>query len=266
MTAQELIKQATPDRWRRTVRDAYWAGRRWNERAPQEIALRKLSREYGGVVRSGPFCGMTSLQTMDDGCVIPKLLGCYEEEIHPFIEVVVERRPRRVLDVGCASGWYTTGLARRLPDAEVIGYDLDSAALARAAELARLNGLDGRVQLRREALTPQALADMVLPGETFVLVDIDGPELQLVDPDVDERLLEADWLVEFHDHVDPTTSDTIVGRFRRTHAITRVLASGRDARHYRELDGFRSRWVRDAAVAERRPVAPRQEFALMLRR
>lgn len=260
------VRQAVPQPVREAVRTAYWSGREWAERRPQEIALEHLVAKNGDVVQSGPFKGMHSLTTMDDGCIVPKLLGSYEEEIHSWIEVLIARSPSRVIDVGCASGWYTTGMAVRLPNAEVYGYDLDPGALARAGELARLNDVTGRVNLRRELVTPTSLGEMVDPGVTAIIMDIDGPEIDVLVPEEAPGLLEADILVEFHDHFDPRISGTIVSRFEATHDIQRTPALGRYPAHYRELDQFRTRWVREAALSERRPSNPRQEFALMLRR
>lgn len=261
---RSMARRTVPSGLRSSARSAYWSTREWAERRPQEIARDRLVAEDGDVVRSGPFAGMRSLTTMADGCIVPKLLGCYEEEIHHWVELLVERRPSRVIDVGCASGWYTTGFAMRLPDAEVLGFDLDPAALARARRLAALNGVEDRVELREERLTPTGLARLIEPG-TVVIMDIDGPEVEVLVPEEAPGLLDADVLVEFHDHFDPQISSTIVSRFAPTHAIQRTPALGRDPSHYRSLDRFRSRWVREAAVAERRPSRPRQEFALMLR-
>ena len=260
-----LARRAVPRSVRDGGRSLYWSTRKWAETRPQEIAIEGLVAEHGDRVQAGPFAGMRSLTTMADGCIVPKLLGCYEEEIHHWVELIIERRPRRIIDVGCASGWYTTGFALRLPETEVYGFDLDEGALARARTLAELNGVADRVQLRRESLTPTSLGELVDPDGTVVMVDIDGPEIELLVPEEAPRLLEADVLVEFHDHFDPAISSTIVSRFAATHDIQRMFATGRDPAHYRSLDRFRTRWVREAAVAERRPSRPRQEFALMTR-
>jgi SAM-dependent methyltransferase len=264
-TVRTVARGVVPPKVRKAARGTYWSLRQWAERRPQEIALEHLVARHGDVVQSGPFAGMRSLTTMDDGCIVPKLIGSYEEEIHSWIELLITRQPARIIDVGCASGWYTTGFAVRLPSAEVIGYDIDPGALARARQLAELNAVQDRVDLRCERLTARSLAAQVEPG-TVIIMDVDGPEIDLLATDEAPRLLEADVLVEFHDHFDPSISSTIVGRFSATHDIQRIHALGRDPAHYRELDQFRTRWVREAAVAERRPVAPRQEFALMLRK
>jgi SAM-dependent methyltransferase len=277
---RDAVKKIVPKPARDGVRNAYWAARRWEERTPQEIALRRLVDDLGGVVPAGPFAGMQSLTTLDDGCILPKLLGCYEEEIHAWIELLIDRAPSVVVDVGCASGWYTTGLAYRLPEAQVFGYDLETGpvgaghtlggghpgALDRAAQLTRLNGFEDRVTLRSERLNPGSLGELIEPGRTLVFVDIDGPELELLNPQEDRRLLDADVLVEFHDHFDPNISGTIVKRFDETHDIYRIPALGRYPAHYSALSVFRSGWVRAAAVDERRPLNPRQEWAVMLRR
>lgn len=264
--AKAVGRRIVPKQARDSARAAYWAGKRWHERKPQEIVLRHLTATYGDVVQSGPFAGMRSLTTMDDGCIIPKLLGSYEEEIHQWVEFLVDRCPSKVIDVGCASGWYTTGFAYRLPQAKVLGFDLDDGAISRASELARLNEVDDRVEIRKERLTAKSLGDLVEPSGCLVFMDIDGPEIDVLNPEDAPRLLDADVLVEFHDHFNPAISTTIVDRFAATHQILRTFASGRDPAHYRQLDPFHTRWVRDAAVAERRPNRPRQEFALMLRK
>ena len=49
---------------------------------------RKLLTDLGETVQGGPFAGMayTKLVT-SGGCIVPKLLGCYEQELHPAISV-----------------------------------------------------------------------------------------------------------------------------------------------------------------------------------
>ena len=59
---------------------------------------------------------------------------------------VVGRGPARVLDVGCGTGWSTIALARALPDATVVGVDLDEASVREAARNAKATGLDDRVR------------------------------------------------------------------------------------------------------------------------
>jgi hypothetical protein len=50
----------------------------------------------------------------------PKFLGTYERELHRVIERAIWRRPKYVLNIGCAEGFYAVGLAIRLNDAQVL--------------------------------------------------------------------------------------------------------------------------------------------------
>ena len=48
---------------------------------------------------------------------------------------------RRILDAGCGPGVFTMELAKRHPDAEVVGIDIEESAVEKAAEIARRAGL-----------------------------------------------------------------------------------------------------------------------------
>src|SRR5262245_38771590 len=95
-------------RWARSLKE--------QQRVDDDVAKR-----YGETVGPGIFSGMRWPADSADGCVVPKLLGCYEEELHDAVRELAAARPSLVVDVGCASGWYLCGLARMLPEARVIG-------------------------------------------------------------------------------------------------------------------------------------------------
>jgi SAM-dependent methyltransferase len=64
----------------------------------------------------------------------------------PELEDLLVRQPLRVAELGCGGGFYLDAMATAWPTAEFIGYDVDSVALALAAQ--RL-GSNPRVRLRR---------------------------------------------------------------------------------------------------------------------
>jgi SAM-dependent methyltransferase len=55
---------------------------------------------------------------------------------------VTRGRYRRILDAGCGSGVFSFELAKRHPEAEVLGIDSDPGLVARATEIARRAGLE----------------------------------------------------------------------------------------------------------------------------
>ncbi len=63
--------------------------------------------------------------------MIPPLLWFRERALR-VMESHLPREARRILDVGCGTGFTTRRLARRFPRAEVLGMDLSPAMIARA--------------------------------------------------------------------------------------------------------------------------------------
>src|ERR1700683_867887 len=72
----------------------------------------KLAARVGNTVQQGPFRGMI-LSDAVSGSHLPKLLGSYEAELYPVVDVILQRPYRLVIDVGCGEGYYLVGLARQ---------------------------------------------------------------------------------------------------------------------------------------------------------
>jgi len=233
-------------RWARSLRD--------QQRIADIVAAR-----YGETVGPGIFAGMRWPASSADGCVVPKLLGCYEEELHDVIRELADARPSLVVDVGCASGWYVCGLARALPDAQVIGFEIEPGAVARARANIVLNALpNARVEAR--FLTPEGFDDLLDRDGTDVLIimDIEGGERDLLRLDLAPRLAAVSLLVELHDCLRPGVTPTLLERFEQTHSIELIDAVPRapSLARYPRLDALSTAdW--NAAVDERRP-APMQ--------
>ena len=75
------------------------------------------------MIRSGPFAGMRYVDTATEGALVPRLLGTYESELHPYLKRFAAEGCEDVIDVGCAEGYYAVGLARLMPGALVHGGD-----------------------------------------------------------------------------------------------------------------------------------------------
>ena len=72
------------------------------------------------IVRNGPFAGMRypGVQSVCS-TIVPKLIGCYEKELHSVIELICSQQYNSVVDIGCAEGYYAVGLAMRLQNAQL---------------------------------------------------------------------------------------------------------------------------------------------------
>lgn len=174
----------------------------------------------GATVMQGPFTGMTYVSNATEGALIARLLGVYESELHPQIEAFAADGLDCVIDVGCAEGYYAVGLARRMPGAEVFAYDISAAARAACADLATKNGVSDQVKIGGE-FKPEDFQGFV-GRRVLVLVDAEGAEVDILQPDRAPALAHMNIIVETHDLFRPGVLNTLIQRFEATHDIQRI--------------------------------------------
>jgi SAM-dependent methyltransferase len=208
----------------------------WVERYHKARVLARLVATNGMAVHSGPFAGMRYLLRSSWGAILPRLLGCYEEELHEVTEDVIARRTGRVIDVGCAEGYYAIGFARRLPDATVYAFDIDEEARRLCARMAKRNGVARRVKIGGFC-AQGGLRGLCVPG-TLVLSDCEGFEAELLDPVAVPELRECSMLVETHDWITIGATETLVDRFRGSHHIERIQPRPHSPNRHEVLAGL----------------------------
>jgi precorrin-6B methylase 2 len=200
----------------------------------RKIGLDRLSETYiarrGLCVQSGPFQGMQYVSEGSGSTLLPKLAGSYEAELAPMLARAIEAGYDRVIDIGCAEGYYAVGFAMRLPEATVLAYDTDPHARRLCRRLAGVNRVLDRVFVRGRC-TPATL-EKEISGRTLVICDCEGYEAELLDPVKAPALTKADIVVEFHDHAVADVSTTVATRFRQTHAVSLISTSERDPSSY----------------------------------
>jgi hypothetical protein len=199
--------------------------RRLIERQVRDLGLLGLGRCLAATsnsrVQSGPFAGMRlDLEALPvHGS--PKLLGTYEDELHGCIEMAISRRPQLVLNVGCAEGYYAVGLATRLPGTIVYAFDADPKARRATARNASLNGVAAQVRVSG-VVHASGLERLLRLGRALVVMDCEGAEFELLDPQAAPSLARADVIVELHPHRCPAIEEKLTARFRSTHALERI--------------------------------------------
>ncbi len=216
------------------------SARRWIERVERAQGLDILTERYvaahGRTVASGPFAGMVYSPIADRRHVGARLLGTYEQEIAPAVERCCQIPYQRVIDVGCAEGYYAVGFARRLPGARVTAFDTDPWARRACTELAALNQVSDRVEMRGFC-SPESLQELLGDGRTLLVLDCEGFEAALLSPAVVAKLGACDLIVELHDA--PATPDhPLVRRLQPTHEIELIPSVPRSAGDTRLLSGF----------------------------
>lgn len=177
-------------------------------------------QKTGHIVKNGPFAGMHYGVGATEGGSVPRLLGGYEAGLAPIIDQIVESAPDLIIDAGCAEGYNAVGLARRIPTATVWARDANRKAITTCNELAKLNGVADRVQTG--GILVHGDFDICLRHRTVVICDIEGAEIDLLDPNRAKGLLAADILVECHPHADPHVVEILQTRFAKTHNIQEI--------------------------------------------
>lgn len=181
-------------------------------------------------VLTGSFRGMSYLDETVWGPITPKWAGTYEMELEDVIEEIIGCGYDRIVNLGCAEGYYAVGLACRDHKAEVLAFDLDPFARTQVRRLAQLNVVSDRIRVFGEC-TYFKLNELI-KGKTLIVADIEGDEVVLLDPAKVPRLREADLLIEIHEHPDPdamqTAEERVANRFSGSHAIDRRVSRDRE--------------------------------------
>jgi hypothetical protein len=182
-------------------------------------------QHHGQTILQGPFQGMTYVKEATEGALIPRLLGTYECELHADIAAFAAQGVDCVIDVGCAEGYYAVGLARMMPGVTVHAYDIDPRARAACAQLSAVNGVSDRVKIGGEFAPDgfQAFADQ----RCLVMVDTEGAELDILQPDKSPALARMNIIVETHDVYRPGALAGLMARFSPTHDIVRIDQQGK---------------------------------------
>jgi hypothetical protein len=225
--------------------------------APRHRLARLVQRRTGKCVSSGPFRGVHYLHDAVSGGYIPKLLGIYERELHPIIATLQEHGISTIINIGASDGYYAVGLARCLPAARVIAFELEPRGQDFVRRIAEKNGVGDRMTVKGRCDMPDLQAAVAGAGRTLVICDIEGYEDVLMDPEKVPALRSAWILVELHDGKNPGVSERLHARFRSTHSIDTIWQQKRTENDFPFSDPYtQSLDPRHlaAAVDEGRPV------------
>jgi hypothetical protein len=258
--AKSLLRSVAPQTFASVMAQR---SNRHARRVLQKDGIPELTQQFvqahGLVVQGGPFQGMRYLDDSVGSVFIPKLIGCYEEELHPHFEQALQQTHDVIVDVGCAEGYYSAGLALRTPEStRVFAYDTDAVARKSCSQLVALNELQNRVQVG--AFCDATELGRVLRGRALVVCDCEGYEVELLDPRLVPALLDANMVVELHDLARPGITQTLVARFEASHHISLVSSSARLPENHAALNVLETS-ARAKAVSEYR--GGPQQWAVM---
>jgi hypothetical protein len=188
----------------------------------------RFVRHHGLTCQGGPFAGMRYPRTaiLRIPGLVAHLAGTYELELHPAVESLIASRPSLLVNIGAGDGYYAVGMAHRCPDLKLIAYEADPYRVAISSQIARLNGLEDRVE-QRGACTPNDLADLASEPGMAVIADCESAERELIDPDRVAWLRDASLLIEVHESIDPDLPALLEERLKPSHALEWIMPSKR---------------------------------------
>ena len=186
------------------------------------------------MVNWGPFVGAPATEDSLAHCWM-RLLGVYEFYLHPAVEAAILSKPPVVVDVGASSGYYSIGMAYRLPSSRHFAFEMQEKereslvrTAARIVTPINLKGLCTPVDLVEIARSEQ---------RGFLVMDCEGAERELLGETVHPYLKNWTILLEVHDWHAPGAGEEIYERFQTTHSIQTI-------------------WTRDAGNQEFASIVP----------
>jgi hypothetical protein len=183
---------------------------------------------HGLTCRGGPFAGLRYPRAalLRIPGLVAHLAGTYELELHPVVESLIARRPPLLVNIGAGDGYYAVGMALRCPDLAVIAYEADPYRVPICRRIARLNGVEQRIE-QRGICTPDDLASLPAEPGTAVIADCESAERELIDPDRVEWLRSSTLLIEVHESIDADLPAQLEQRLKPSHALEWITPSKR---------------------------------------
>jgi hypothetical protein len=205
-------------------------------RHPADRTLRRLIRLASGqrIVR-GPFKGAKLLWPACHDA--PYTLGTYELELAEVIERLIAAEFDHIIDIGAAAGVYVIGFAQRCPRAKVTAYEALPEMRETLLKNIQANGVEERVSIRGMCEPADLATNLNSAGRTLLIIDVEGYEIHLLDPQQVPGLQNATILVETHDFCVPDCTDHLRNRFATTHQVTTYTS------RQRTLEDFPYRWM-----------------------
>jgi len=183
-----------------------------------------------GSVMTGPFRSLRYVKTSVGSSYYPKILGTYELELHDLIEALCKERFERIVNVGAAEGYYAVGMAVRCPHSQVVAAEMEAEGRQLLAEMVQMNNVSQRVTIfgACNVTNLPALLTGSSQVKSLVIMDIEGAEAELLDPEKVADLKHCTILVEVHDGANTgPIGDQLIERFQQTHKITRMWSRKR---------------------------------------
>lgn len=183
-----------------------------------------IIQTHGNDILGGPFQGMKFIDSVSEGCFIPKLLGIYESELHDFIKKIVDNPPDIFVNVGSAEGYYSVGIKKLIPETLCYSYDTDPVAQEKVKILAEKNNVDISIAGEFKMENLKYFHDKNI----FLMCDIEGAEAELFNEESVDLLRNTSLCIELHYWNSIHNKDILPKLFTKTHNTKIIYQNGKD--------------------------------------
>ena len=189
---------------------------------------KSLCEQTNKEIISGIFKGIKHTGEAHGSTLCPKILGSYEKEIAQELHKICKDKDS-FIDIGCAEGYYTTGVAKTTDIDTIIGIDISEPALTQARKSAAINGVDYKCQFFSKIKS----ATKLIKGNTLIMIDVDGSEVPVItelmgalstsQKQVTELLIETDFHSDGRSNEDEIAGELIKYGFSITKTIEQSI-------------------------------------------
>ena len=174
-------------------------------------------------VLNGPFKGMVYPNFYSYGSSLySKFLGTYENELNEVWERFREKQFDKIIDVGCAEGYYAVGLSKLFPKTKVEAYDIIEEA-RNACKMLSDHNKAANIEVK-EFFGPNDIEKLNEKSRNLIIVDCEGFEYELFTKKNVAHLRNSTLIIELHDLVNQRISPHIKNLFKNSHKIELVLS------------------------------------------
>jgi hypothetical protein len=204
-----------------------------------ELRLKKIRAERRfssliGVpcpVQSGPFKGLIyPFKSAFYSSFSPKILGCYEEELHGELENLLEQDYDLAIDIGSAEGFYAAGILFKKRELRLLAFDIDETARSMTRKIAEVNQLSDRLSIH-EGCSPTDLKKIKPNEKVLIVCDCEGFENELFTVETIAHLASSSLLIELHDQYVPGTTKRLSDIFSLSHRLVLIESKNRGESH-----------------------------------
>ena len=211
-----------------------------------------IVRHLRGRICSGPFRTVRISEREIFGGKTAKLLGTYELELRATLETIESLRPSVALNIGGADGYYAVGLAAAWGVEKVIVFELTAEGRELIATNADLNCIGDHLDIHGVCTAKELAETLKSESVQLLIMDIEGAELDILEPEVLRELENCVVIVESHDFCRPGCIEELCGRFQGTHVIDIVTSEKRTARNF-PYTSFMPAFLKERLMDEGRP-------------